>query len=422
MIKTTLKIALSQRKLNGFISLISIRRKTSNSIYQSSKILENINVLPKSQSSKLALVSLSPKSWETAVYELPEIKYFNITGFTYELVHALNRCGFDVDIIDYKEKDFLPTKKYDLFIGHGGNCRTIIESLPENTPVFQYVSGAYWKSLNSESVERYERFFRRNNIVKDDYDFKRSLKGLIEGEEYLTNKADVLFCGHCPRMIEGYGEYKNKFIYSGWTSYPLNHMNVDIKLKNYSKGLKKFIYVGGTGGNIQKGLDLLLEVFAKRKDLNLYIYCAVEDEILKYYKSELNLKNIHYIYHWRFKPFHRKLRNLLLNTNFSVHAPVNFGIGTAFLGTLALGLIPVGYVDIISDDQQNILTDSWDVDSLVECIDDASRKSPEWCVNATQNTIKLFENRWSLTYFRNNLDHLFTNIFNDIKKIKIEET
>jgi len=50
-----------------------------------------------------------------------------------------------------------------------------------------------------------------------------------------------------------------KFI-RGWAAYVEDDLIV--KDRDFDEGRKGFIYVAGTGGNIQKGLDLLLETFA----------------------------------------------------------------------------------------------------------------------------------------------------------------
>jgi len=161
-------------------------------------------------------------------------------------------------------------------------------------------------------------------------------------------------------MVNSFGKYKEKFFFTGYGSYPDKLLDMPIKEKDFDNGRQNFIYVGGTNGNIQKGMDLLIEAFSKTPELNLYIYCKVEEEILRYYKNELNNKNIRYIYHWRFKPFQKKLKKLMEKVVFTVHAPINTGLGTAFMGSMLIGLIPVGYVDLEEGLDFPILTDNVD--------------------------------------------------------------
>ncbi|KAA3617050.1 MAG: hypothetical protein D8M58_04360 [Calditrichaeota bacterium] len=391
--------------LKNFYTKFAVRSKVSNSI------IENIDYFKSDKPKKRnALVALSPNAWITAVKQYPNIKYFNFTGLMYEMVKGLNEEGYTVDIVDSNTEN-KNNKNYSLFIGHGGKCKTIIDNLPSETKIIQYISGAFWKIFYKESEERYNSFIKRRNI-KEKLNLKRNMDLTIGGEEYLTKKAHVLINPNCPKVVDSFGEYKNKFFYpaTGFASYVEKSLLIPIEEKAFDIGNKSFIYVGGTGGNIQKGMDVLIEAFAKNLDLHLYIYCKVEDEILKSYANELRLPNIHYIFHWQRKPLQKKLKQLIRRTNFTIHAPINTGIGTAFLGSMGLGLIPVGYIDLIAPKESCVLSDSWDSESLSETIREASQKSTKWCKNAYILTLKNINENWSVENFRKRFRELIKNM------------
>jgi glycosyltransferase involved in cell wall biosynthesis len=333
--------------------------------------------LPHEITPRRALVLLRPDIWLAARRQYPDIKLYNHNGFVFSLVKALNESGFIVDLVDYLS-DHQPAGKYDLCIAHGGYCRRFLEWLPTDVPVYQYISGLYWKVFDAESDQRYERFFSRHGLQRPT-SHRRSITSQIEGLEYLNRRADKLFTIHCPRMVAAYGDYASKFHFTGLGAYLDELFAIPPEQRDFETGRKNFIYVGGTGGNLQKGLDLLIEAFQQTPELNLYIYCKVEEEIFKHCRKELASPNIHYIYHWKYRPFHKRLRKLLTRTNFTVHAPINIGMGTAFMGSMGAGLIPVGYVDLADPRDSAVLTDSWQVDSLVECFRRAASKPAEWC-------------------------------------------
>jgi len=359
-----------------------MKGQTLSAVSEPSALIEGINYVGEEGKSKRALLMLSPDAWGQAVQQYPHIRMYNHVGLTYSLVTALNENGYLVDIADYRYEHF-PVKAYDLFVGHGGHCRTILDNLAPEVPVYQYVSGGYCNSFNKESEERYDRFYKACGAEKPTT-FKRSLDGITEGEVFLTKNASVLFTIHCPRMAKAYGEHSEKFYFSGLGAYKDKLFHVSCGDRNYESGRKNFIYVGGTGGNLQKGLDVLLAAFSKTPEFHLYIYCKVEEEILLHCAEQLILPNIHYICHWRYKQFQGKLKKLLKETVFSLHAPINTGLGTAFSATLGEGMIPVGYIDLAEPRECAVLTDSWEVDALVECIRRASEKSPEWCEQAAE--------------------------------------
>jgi hypothetical protein len=388
------KIRANMGKIKITLARLAGRKKAS-----SLDIIEDINYFnPEVPKTKRALIALSPTAWITALKEYPRIKYFNIVGLTYELVRGLNEKGYLVDIVDLNKKHKI-TKKIDLFIAHGGNSRYIIEQLPNTTVILYYISGAYWDILHQESAERYENFQKRKKL-KTTLPIKRLPKGVKEEREFILKKAKYAFIGDCPRVIKGYGDHAKKIYITGLGAYLDEKFMVDLSKKDYQAGLSNFIYVGGTGGNIQKGMDLLLEVFKRTPHLHLYIYCNIEYEIFKYCKEELNLNNIHYIYHWRFKPFHKKLKRLLLKTNFTIHAPINIGCGTAFMGSVGTGLIPVGYVDINPKTDCCVLSESPEIEALRNCVIAASQKSPEWCQAASQFAIEYYRETWGIESFR----------------------
>ena len=140
-------------RVRGFLS-----RALRQAAPKKSSSIHGIDHFPTPQAkNKRALVALSPEAWKQACEQHPNIKYFNYTGLSHEIVKALNENGYLVDIVDHS-REHSPQAKYDIFVGHGGHCRTIIDSLPPRTPILQYVSGAHWAAFNSQSAARYRRF------------------------------------------------------------------------------------------------------------------------------------------------------------------------------------------------------------------------------------------------------------------------
>ncbi|MDB4295572.1 hypothetical protein N9908_04930 [Akkermansiaceae bacterium] len=352
-----------------------------------------------------ALLILSPKAWITAIEETPNISFFNYTGLTFEIVKSLNENGLSVDVIDFKDpvssygNSAEDLTKYNLVVAHGGHCKELLRHLPSSVPVLQYVAGAYWPVFNIETGERYENFSKRNEIIEL-LSFRRSLAGIVDGERWLTERANFLFSVDLPRMVASFGEHQSKFFKTGLGAYLDRKLSCDKERRDFENGRRNFIYVGGTGGNIQKGLDVLLEAFSQTPDLNLYIYCKVEPEIIRYCRSFLNRPNVHYIYHWsRGARGAAKLAKLIPKVAFSVHAPINTGLGTAYMASIGSGLIPVGYVDLPSDDSWTVLSDSWEPEDLADSLRKASEKSISWCESASEKAVLTHKKNWSSEAF-----------------------
>jgi hypothetical protein len=282
---------------------------------------------------------------------------------------------------------FEPEKRYDLFLGHGGHTRSILDRLPKGTFVMNYAAGAYWKEFNRMSQERYDDFCRRKGLppVRN---FVRTLSGAEEGEEYLVRRADATFISGPRTMATFAGVTKGTTLLYLGAYFDKDYLVED---RDFEAGRKNFIYVAGTGGNVQKGMDLLLEAFARMPDLHLYIYCKVEDEVRRAYRSELALPNIHYVYHYSKGPLRSRMKALLKKINFTISAPMDTGVGTAFLGSLGIGLIPVGYIDIEAEESNSVLTDFYTIEAIIDAARKASEQSAKWCREASRQTLERFK-------------------------------
>jgi len=405
--KNIIKIVFFQSFLT-FVKRIIFKKIIQKKNIQTNYIDEIDYFYKNTEKSKLAILTLPVISWLNAVQSYPNIKKFNTDGLVFEIIKSLNYNGYKVTLIDLNFF-YLPTKKIDLCIAHGGKSAKIVKELPKETIVLQYLSGMQWEEFNKLSKYRYSDFIKKRKI-KNNIEIKRSIMGREKGEQYLNDRANYLFTLFTPHIIKQFSNYQNKLFNSGYGSYPDKLFQLNLNEKNFEQGRTNFIYVAGTGGNIQKGLDLLLEAFSKTPHLNLYIYCEVEEEIIKYCKKELSNKNIHYIYHWRFPVYHNRLKNLLKRTNYTIHACYHLGIGTAFMGSMATGLIPVGSLDLLPDNDWNIIVDSWDVVDLVKVIKEASQKSPEWCKQAAVKTIAYSKENWSVEHFSKKMDELIRKV------------
>jgi hypothetical protein len=157
-------------------------------------------------------------------------------------------------------------------------------------------------------------------------------------------------------------------------------------------------------------LDIILEAFGENPDHHLYIYCKVEDEVFHAYKDVFRGRNIHYVYHLRLRPFRRMMSSLMKRINFTISAPIDTGTGTAFTGTLGLGLIPVGYVDIDASPDESCLSASWKVDAIASVIREASEKPIAWYHKASVLAVA----RYHRFHDPNLFSEKFSNFLDDV--------
>lgn len=208
------------------------------------------------------------------------IKYWRSS----ELIKILNELGYLVDVIDYRDVSYKPRKKYDLFIGHGGiNFIPIAKLLRIQAKIIYLSTGAYWKFHNTQEALRfYELEKRRNFSLKPD-------RRIIHSEEKALSLVDGIIGTGNRFTRKTYSQYASVIMVNNCVLYEPQVLK---SLKDFERGRTQFLYFAG-GGNVHKGLDLLLEVFTKL-DFHLWICTIIDEEFNKLFRKELSeYDNIH---------------------------------------------------------------------------------------------------------------------------------
>lgn len=278
-----------------------------------------------------ALVIYSPESLQR-FREQGNYRFFNPDGAMVQIWKALNECGFTVDAIGIRDTEFRLTHDYDILVAHAGPAYCHFgELVRPNCKVLDYSTGCHWRAFNAQSADRYARFGTRQTGTKSQV-VARPL--VIDHEDYAAKRGDLIVClgPETARTFEPFGK----------RVFHVNNAAINetpAALPPITESLKRsFLYCGGSG-NVQKGLDLLVEAFAQEPDLHLHIDSPIEDEMLAAYKKELRSPNIHYVEWWRKLP--GGAARIPRRCAFTVYAGFNSGQSTALIGSLGDGLIPV---------------------------------------------------------------------------------
>lgn len=295
--------------------------------YENGAILEYDKYLKKNGERKIALLSYLTKPFLSFSKQIPH----NNWGLARNIVKTLNQSGFVVDIIDLHDKNFVPAKKYDLFIGHGGiNFEVIEKNLSADCLKIYFATGLYWKFHNEQGVKRIKEASEKKGIA-----FETS-RQINEPEESALKKSDAI--------IALGGEFSKKTYAAFPSVYTLDNFfhpdkKFDIKKKNFAEAKNNFLFLSGSG-NIHKGLDLALEAFVQMPEKNLFICTKLEDDFAKAYKKELfETKNIHYL--GFLKENSEELRKIMYNCGYLVHPSCSEGSPGAVIMAMFYGLTPI---------------------------------------------------------------------------------
>ena len=301
-------------------------------------------------------------------------RLFNPGGAANAIVRAVNALGFSVDLVDYQDEEFRPREQYDLWIAHGAvNFRRTRDALP-GARVVKYATGAYWRSFHEQSVARYERFARAYGAPL------RPHRRPIADEDAPSLESDLVIClGEMTAESFRAGGARRVVPIDNAAYAPDNAM-LD---RDWATARRRFVFAGGTG-NVQKGLDLVIEAFAGLPSLRLDVFAPVEPDLREHMQPVLRAPNIHYTHHLRFLP--RVAERMRQRTGFTLYAGFNSGQSTALVGSLGEGLVPVvNRESDLTDPHDTISIAASSVEGVRAAAREASERSTEWLEAASRH-------------------------------------
>lgn len=246
----------------------------------------------------------------------------------FEIAKIFSELGFCIDIIDCNDTKILKlisNKKYNLIFGFGENFYQISKLQPEaisilymteNLPDFSY----------QEEKKRLDYFFARH---------KKRIKIQRSGEFYklyhLEKKySEVITLGE---IIFSNNYYKNTY-----SVFPTGIINPQFTFnkKNHLLTRKNFLWLGSSGA-IHKGLDILIDVFKKREDINLII-CGLTkvDKIMLDFPDRNNISDYGHI-----DIKSDTFLNIIQNCSYIILPSCSEGFSTSITTGMLHGLIPI---------------------------------------------------------------------------------
>jgi hypothetical protein len=197
------------------------------------------------------------------------------TNYYEALSHAriLNELGFNVDIVDYDYSGKIDFKKYEVLVGFGEPFVSYFKSGFTHIKTINYGTGMENTYTNYISLKRIKEVYLTKKVWLFDsarYIEKTWMPGTILVDAILALGNNV--------CVESYAKYYDGIIYSipGLFYKTQNAYGI---LKDSDVKIVKNNYLWfGSSGLVRKGLDLVLEVFAKHPELKLHICGPIKNE------------------------------------------------------------------------------------------------------------------------------------------------
>ena len=248
--------------------------------------ISNVNEASESSSSKRALMIYIIKPF---LVEENDPSFFshhkNIKCKLIALI--LGELGYIVDAVDIRDKQFKPSRDYDIVVSNKANLMGMEAHFTKNAKKIFLASVTNHIVHNRNLQKRHELLFERRKC-------KVKVRRIYaEAMPYVTKSDAVVSIG-------------NEFIMSTWKevfdgpTYSFNNCGFrgtgfPFDSKDFEMARKNFLFFA-SGSQVQKGLDLLLEIFPKHQSLHLYVCSPFKNErdFCACYRKELfETTNIH---------------------------------------------------------------------------------------------------------------------------------
>lgn len=184
-----------------------------------------------------------------------------------EMVRILNLRGYIVDYVDPgngEALDRIDWDKYQLVID-GGMDNIARFKTREGQKKVLYASGEYWLNTAMNELSRVMRFALRNGIIMP--------AALQCRNSFSDETAQYLAYFGKDSQLKGYN--------GAWKGIPLDAstcLGPRERKKDLARARGNYVWLGA-GGMLNKGLDLVVEAFARIPEATLHVFAPLEEEM-----------------------------------------------------------------------------------------------------------------------------------------------
>ncbi len=314
--------------------------------------------------------------------------------------------GFLVDGISWENLHFVPRESYDVVIDVRLNLERWVDDLPSSTLKIAHLDTCHWRVNNEAQERRLERLRDRRGVALRP-------RRLMPPNRLIESADRATYLGN-QFTAESYGFAKK----------PLDRIPVSVPFtydwitdRQFEGTRQRFLWFG-SGGLVHKGLDLVLELFARRPDLELVVCGPIERErdFEAHYLEELyRLPNIQTL-GWIDVASHRFL-DVVASCSALVYPSCAEGGGASALTCMHAGLIPIltreASVDL-TPETGVVLRDS-QLETIEAAVDEHTQCSPAQLEERARSAWEWVRTRHSKEHFARHVSEYVDKLTRDIE-------
>lgn len=327
-------------------------------------------------------------------------------NFSYNrlLASVLDQFGFIVDVVEYQDTHVKPKKKYDLLLTHRldyGKRGGYFKAIPNK---IYLCSGSNHLVHNRNLKIRMEGVHKRRGIHLND---------VVWDTEDLSYLEEInAICGPGNATIKSsWRENYHGPIYMHNNIAILQRTAVD---RNYDSAKKRYLFFG-SGQQLNKGLDLLLEVFRKNPQMELYVcsnYLEEKDFCDCFHNELYNTPNIHAMGWVSIKG--DTFREIVKKCAFVILPSCSEGQPGSVINCMATGLIPIVTPQCgIDVDDFGIIIEDIQIDAIEKLCRNLSAMPNSKLKLMSNDSQKAISTKYTIELLEKSIRHFLKEILKD---------
>lgn len=317
-----------------------------------------------------------------------------------DIAEILNQMGFIVDVMNWSDTKTVLKYDYQLMLSMGRISERLVGMLPESTQKIYISTGSEGTFNNGQEDLRIADVRRRRGC-------ELVARRIVHFDSEYLKYFDAVSCLGNQFIANTYRPFHDNI-------FTLNNYafdNLSFMKRDFATARKNFMYLA-SGGQIHKGLDLLLEVFAKNPQLNLYV-CSpfkAEKDFVSCYKKELyEMPNIHSL-GWQ-DINSKAFRTLCHQCAFTILPSCAEGQVGSVIMCMYTGMIPIvsPACGIDADSFGHVLSDC-SLENIEKIVIEWSEYSVEKLSKKSQKTREIAQQEYSPEQFRKNWQYILNQV------------
>jgi glycosyltransferase involved in cell wall biosynthesis len=316
---------------------------------------------------------------------------------------VLDELGFAVDICHYTTNRKIDYPSYTLLFGFGVPFENSFDERFELKRIY-YATGAHVFHQNHSEIRRVSEVNIKNGT--------RLLPKRVV--PWTWSKSTAL-----SDLLIVVGNNWTKATYSRFTKNPIVTINVTALTNEKSVSIQRniantktnFVWFGSTG-SIHKGLDLCVEIFSTRPNIDLHICGPRESDFFEAFESKLRSKNIHF--HGFVDVSSDKFLEIVSKCSFAILPTCSEGQATSLLTMMAAGVIPIATIySGIDLDNTGVIINGLNEDGVNCAIDVALTFSNEQIYSKSEEVKRIVASSHTIDSYRNSLKEILKKTLNN---------